>query len=264
MFNHLFFKSSALAVLGIGLLSLTSSAQAGGFFDDLEGTAPTGFTRTAGVTGSGSARFSNSGEPAFGNRSYRLALDDVDDPGYARLSYTATAGPVGALRNVTTTFQTYLDARSGILLTPYVLLGVDTNKNGVYDSGVDALVVQFSSKNSTVTTNTWLSEGIDLTSAVHVQVDRTGLMGSGDNNFMPDDTPDYLSELVGLNYDSATQWGDLNVVFVRIATGLFNGGPGEQPVVSYVDNVQVTPEPTSLAALGLGALALLRKRRRSA
>ena len=264
MFNHRMTRIALLAGLTAASLATAGKASAAGFFDDLEGSAPVGFTRTSGVTGTGSSRFTNAGEPTLGNRGYRFQLEDVDT-GYARISYTATAanGPIGRLRDVTASFDTYIDSTS-FNLTPYILLGVDSNQNGVYDSATDALVIQFTSKISGApATNTWLSEGLDAANGVHVQVDRGMLPGTGAGNYQPDETPDLLGNLYDINYNSTTKWGDLNVLFARVAAGNFAGGDGNQPYLGYVDNikVQAVPEPATMAILGLGAAALLRRRR---
>lgn len=264
MFSVRSFKSSFLAVAAASLLALPGIAQAAGYTDSFDAAPGAGYTRLFGNEPGGESRLSNPGEPSLGGRSVRLAMPDVDN-GYSRVSIDAPNNtPFGRLRDVSATFSVYMDSSSAVLNTPYVLLGLDNNGDGHYDFSNESLIIQFSSMISgTPATNTWLNEGFNGMSDAHVQVDRGMLAG---DSYQPDSTPDRLSDLYDLNYNATTKWGDLNVFRIRVAAGYFAAGAGDQPYLAYVDNVnvQAVPEPTSMAALGLGALALLRKRRRSA
>ena len=263
MVHSRFIFSAAIA------LSLVGAASAADLFDNFEGGAPAGFTRTTGQqAGQPTTRFSVAGEPARDSRSVRFEMNDVDNE-FSRTTFISTAGAIGKLRDFSASFETYVDPTSDVALTPYFLVGLDSNFNGVYDSATDALVIQFSSQITgnlgSVPTGVWLNEGLNGTNDVHVQVDRGALPAGDPGNFQPDATPDKLSTLYDLNYDATTKWGDLNVFQVRIAAGFFAAGTGNQDYLAYVDNVrasaQPVPEPATMAALGLGAAALLRRRR---
>lgn len=237
--------------------------------DTFEGPPPAGYTRLFGNQPGGDARLSTTGEPAVGNNSVVLSMPDVDD-GYSRVTLHApNFQPYGKLRNVTATFQTYIDSstNSSTQIPPYLLFGLDNNGDGHYDFNNETLVIQFSSQaGPPFTTNQFFTDGLNSTSNVHVQVDR-GMLAAGD--FQPDSTPDKLSQLYDMNYDANTLFGDLNGFRVRVAAGFFNGCAGDQPYLAYVDNLSVTaaavPEPLAgIGMLGLLGLGVVRRGKRLA
>jgi hypothetical protein len=245
------FASASLVAL------VATSVHAGSFTDNFDGAPPIGFTRTTGAETGGTTTFVAS-DAAHGT-SLQIQMPDVD-AGYGRVTLNSpTNEPIGKLRDVSATFETFIDASSDVVLPPYVLLGLDNNNDGQYDSNTESLVIQFSSQNATPTAGAWVTETFDGSNNVHVVVDRGGL-AAGD--YSPDSTPDKLSDLYSEIYSGTTLWGDLNVFRVRIAAGFFNAGAGDQDYTALVDNLSVTavPEPTTLAVLGLGVLGLLRRR----
>ena len=250
---------TALCTAVLASAALTASVSAAGFTEDFEGAPPAGYTRTFGTEAGGYAGPSSTGEPALGTTSFKISMPDVD-AGYGRPPLTAPDNqPIGKLREVSATFQAYIDNASQVVLPPYLLLGLDNNGDGHYDFETESLVIQFSSQNPGIpATNEWFTEGLNGSNDVHVQVDRGLLAGDA---YQPDSTPDKLQDLYDLSYDGTTLWGDLNVYRVRVAAGYFAAGDGDQSYLAYADNINVVPEPASLGLLAVGSLAMLRRRR---
>lgn len=87
----------------------------------------------------------------------------------------------------------------------------------------------------------------------------TGSVTSGGN---PDAGNDYASAGKGANAPVAGNWS--TVEFVGLAVGTYridltNGGSGGTQLATA--DIEVVPEPSTVALLGLGTLVLLRKRR---
>ena len=87
----------------------------------------------------------------------------------------------------------------------------------------------------------------------------SGSVTSGGN---PDAGHDYASSGKGANAPVVGDWS--TVEFVGLAVGTYtidltNGGSGGTQLATA--DIQVVPEPTTVALLGLGSLVLLRKRR---
>ena len=260
---------AAAAMSALTLAAIAAPAGAATVTDDFEGAPPAGYTRLFGNEPGGESRLSTGTEPAQGNTSVVFSMPDVDN-GYSRVTLDApNFQPYGKLRDVSATFDTYIDPTSDVVLPPYLLFGLDNNGDGHYDFNNETLVIQFSSQvGPPYTTGTFITDGLNSSNDVHVQVDR-GTLGAGE--FQPDSTPDQLADLYDRNYDATTLFGDLNVYRVRVAAGFFAAGPGDQDYLAYVDNLSVTgpgapaavPEPLAgLGLLGLLGLGVVRRGKR--
>lgn len=98
---------------------------------------------------------------------------------------------------------------------------------------------------------TFVNNSFSLQMPDFLQVNDVGLIGAG----ALDNGPVTLTVQEPLSTFNA----DPSSTFVRLTLGL-NGDWGRAPLTVYLDNVRIVPEPASIGLLGLGGLALLRRR----
>jgi hypothetical protein len=191
--------------------------------------------------------------------SVELPMSSVDDTPLVREVPTS-----GTLRQTTGSFWSYVPSSSPSGFAPYMYFGVDTDQNGAWDPGDpgDSLIIASSGGAipATIPQDQWFQTGLNGATSVHVEDDRSGLT-AGTYTVSSGDT---LSSLLNQTLaDGVTKWGDLNVFRIYIAAGQW---PGVSTYDAFVDDETVTvsvPEPTSLGLLGLGAMAVMSRRRRS-
>ena len=146
----------------------------------------------------------------------------------------------GKLGNTITSYRTYVPSTPGYeWRTPYVAYAVTVND----DSQEEAYVVGRTIVGSDTPplpeeecpVDIWLDCRLEADTLVHVAGFRENL---GDN-FV---TWNYgkLSDLVKTPLTDGRSWGDLDIVFVEICTGMWGEGP---PFLAYVDDISVSPSP---------------------
>ncbi len=237
-----------------GIYGLGNSANAANLLDTFEGAAPSGYTRQLGTS------TTLSSEHALGTTSAKITLGSVNSD-YSTVSDVADA-PIGKLKDVLASFQYYLDSANSTYTgsAPYILLGVDSNHDGVYDYATDSQIIQFSTS-TPLATNTWTSQSLLTTDLVHVDTDsqRPGL---GATEFNPSFGGGTLQSLIEHSDGGAGVWGDFDVVRVRVGAGFFNDTGS---YTAFIDNLSAvnTPEPTTLGVVGAAAAGLLLCRRRA-
>jgi hypothetical protein len=133
-------------------------------------------------------------------------------------------------------------------LAPYFLFTIATP-----DTSQETLAIQFSMP--TIADNVWSQNIVNSSTIIHVSGDRTGLLTT---EFSPSNSGGSLAALAAKEYSSGVLWGDFAVTYVRIGVGLWDAA---QAYTGYADNVTVTPEPTTMALLGLGGLLFARKKK---
>jgi hypothetical protein len=190
-----------------------------------------------------------------GTQSIKLPMAVVSDTPLIRVS----PAPAAKLNDVQGTFQAYVPSTSAAL-APYMYLGVDTNQNGIWNSGTDDLVIAFSDGlvPAVVPQDAWFLTGLDAATKVHVVGARPGLTAG---TYSSSGTQDTLANLRNVIATGSTTWGDLDVLRVYVAAGEW---PSVSSYTGYVDNLSVVPEPASMSLFAVaGGLALSRRRRSS-
>ena len=194
-----------------------------------------------------------------GTYSGKLALNDTDS--YARIRIITS---IGQLKAVSGSFKAYIPSGSPSTLATYMMFGVDSNQNGIYDfpgvGATDSLVIAFITGGSSYPNDQWFTKGLAQTTKVHVVYNRTGL---GTTEFSSSGTQDTLAALADHTFSGSLKWGDLMVHGFAVAAGLWPSS-GIVPYSSYVDNLTVVPLPGALWLLGSGlaGLGFLSRRRR--
>jgi hypothetical protein len=197
-------------------------------------------------------RASQAGEPALGNTSIRLELADIEDGNITWVGCgVGSQGVAGKLKDLTNfSFEYYHESGS---TSPYLSLRLDMNGNGVYDGYATDWGLVGLAPTITPGANGWETRSMDsTTSGWH-------LIG-GDDEMGGTYWGDTLEEFAALEYNS-TPLGEMDVIVIYAEAGTLNSDAYD--MVGYVDNIQATPEPATMSLLGLGGLAMLRRRRRN-
>jgi hypothetical protein len=202
-----------------------------------------------GTTSFDAARLSITGEPALGTTSARFDLHQVDPNDWVGTGVSSNVN-YGKLKDASMTFQAYTALSSGVTNAPYSLLGVDLNKDGIWDSG-DAWVISLADPGAGK--GAWFNGGLTSSDPIHVY-------GSGVPTYWGTTLGD-LANTALPPIDGAGTWGDLNVVEAAVEVGMW--AIPTYDYTGYVDNINVTPEPATMALLALGGVALLRRRRKA-
>ncbi|RYG33414.1 PEP-CTERM sorting domain-containing protein [bacterium] len=262
---------AVLALLG------TSAAQAAPLYSTSFDTSE--YTAGASVAGRDGWFLGSSSDPATqtvasgvgrdGTQGLRIA--NAASTGYYSVSH-ALPGAVQGFDPFTVSVDLYMDettaasrmyelallsSPTGGMATSSVLLGMSIGGDGkIRASSSWATLYGTNTQRVTAAAGTFKSRWLNLT--LKVDENRTGvatIRGLGDGSTF------YTYTIPAIGYDSTTQSykSILTANLVAENTGAF-GGVG----VGTFDNFNVTavPEPATLAALGLGAAALLRRRRK--
>jgi PEP-CTERM motif len=167
-------------------------------------------------------------------------------------------GNFGTLDNFIGTFET--DVTTGSANNaPYMYVGVDVNGDGTFDSSLatDAFVIVFQTPTG-FALGTYYTDGLNQSSNVQVTGNRPGLASSTTCSSTGGGCALSALESVSDPDDGSIDWGDLNVLQVRVGTGEF---PNTTDALdAFVDNITVqgpttpVPEPSSIALLAAGLL----------
>ena len=150
----------------------------------------------------------------------RLSLSDAADGNVdwvgASVKCLGTYGTVNHMSADGITFETYIASASGISqdTPPYSYIGVDLNKNGVWDgsSAGDALIIPWDATGTAVYQQ-WFTNGYNGTSRVHV-------WQNGANRSFGGSISINMADLATNEYAAGQTWGDINVVSVYVGAGI--------------------------------------------
>jgi hypothetical protein len=197
-------------------------------------------------SGAGTATLSTA-EAHSGTQSVLLSLQSSSDYARVKLDVTSLAMTLGGI----TSADYWIDKSNPSLeQAPYLLLSIAVP--GQDPDGTLAVMYN----NPGATAPGWQDLTVDTETLFHVEgADTTGLATPSSMT---------LAQIDASTYSPGVTWGSLPVDFVRIGYG--EGGDDNVVQSSYVDDLTINytpvPEPASFSLLGIGALALLRRRRR--
>jgi hypothetical protein len=199
-------------------------------------------------SGAGTATLSTA-EAHSGVQSVLLSLQSSSDYARVKLDVTSLALTLGQI----TSADYWIDKSDPSLeQAPYLLLSIDVPGQGTDGT----LAVMYNNPGANATG--WQDLTVDTgAKQFHVEgADTTGLATPSNMT---------LAQIDASTYSPGVTWGSFPVDFVRIGYG--EGGDDSVVQSSYVDDLTINytavPEPASFSLLGIGALALLRRRRRA-
>jgi hypothetical protein len=225
----------SLFVAGAGMASTYTQGFEGASYD-LAGSGAGSATLSTAVVHSGS-------------QSVLLSLQSSSD--YARVKLDVSAEDL-TLGQITSADYWINKSVPSDEQAPYLLFSIDVPGQGTDGT----LAVMYNNPGATATG--WQDLTADTISTLfHVEgADTTGLATPSSMT---------LAQIDASTYSPGVTWGSLPVDFVRIGYGL--GGDDSVVQSSYVDDLSINytavPEPASFSLLSIGAMALLRRRRRT-
>ena len=242
-------NTKLLITFAVAILSVQASLQAAVSFED--GETGYSFGTDAGATLQRSTEQAHSGL-----YSAKLQLSDANPSAdFAKINVPWTSSTLGQTSATCWDYVPSSNVRSDV--APYLYFIVDCNSNGLYDYPNDGLVIAFVTGSESNPTDAWFQTSLDSTTKVHVVGNRTGL-GATEFSSSNGLTMGTLADLCAKPYSGATTWGDLSMVMVRAGAGEWPGATG---YTAYVDDLTVVPEPATMCLLGVGAVALIRRRK---
>ncbi|MGD0461841.1 MAG: PEP-CTERM sorting domain-containing protein [Tepidisphaeraceae bacterium] len=239
--NFRFVAASAAAGL-VGSFFLAGVGMADTYTEGFEGAS-----YNLAATGAGSATLSTA-EAHSGAQSVLLSLQSSSDYARVKLDVTSVGMTLGGI-----TSADYWINKSAPLdeQAPYLLLSIAVP--GQDPDGTLAIMYN----NPGATAAGWQDLSVDTGTLFHVQgADTSGLATPSSMT---------LGQIDASTYSPGVTWGSLPVDYVRIGYG--SGGDDSVVQSSYVDDLSINytpvPEPASFSVIGLGAVMLLRRRRRA-
>ena len=244
-------KRSMIAVVGVAAVMLAGVAGAAqaGYTEGFEGAGPFNFYAgpgcSSGVTTAQAHSGTHSAEFVLNatNQAYtRFKSVDISLYGFKVKDVQASDWVLRTL------------GRSD--LSPYLLFTINTPN---MDPNDETIAVQFSM--AVIANDVWTENAIDRpTTTFHVVGADRGNLGTSE--FSSSGTQGTLDDLSDIWYDSAhtIKWGDLPISYVRVGVGLWDAA---QEYHGFADDINITPEPATMALLAAGGIGMLLRRRRN-